>query len=77
MEMNAEKAKVLRIPKHPSLIQIMIDKKQSENVEYFSYFGSRINDARYTREVKSRIATTKAVFIKKKNNKTLFNQQIG
>jgi hypothetical protein len=41
-----------------------------ENVEYFNYLGSMItNDARFTREIKSRIATGKAAFNKKK---TLF-----
>jgi hypothetical protein len=35
----------------------MIDQKQLENVEYFSYFGSMItSDARCTREIKSWIA---------------------
>jgi hypothetical protein len=46
----------------------MIDQKQLENVEYFSYLGSMItNDARCTREIKSRIAMAKATFNKKKN----------
>jgi hypothetical protein len=45
----------------------MIDQKQLENVEYFSYLGSMItNDARCTREIKSRIAIAKAAFNKKK-----------
>jgi hypothetical protein len=36
--------------------------------EYFSYFGSMItNDARCTREIKSRIVTVKAAFNKEKN----------
>jgi hypothetical protein len=62
-----EKTKVLRISRQPSPVQIMIDQKQPENVEYFNYFGSMItNDARCTRETKSRIATTKAAFNKKK-----------
>jgi hypothetical protein len=38
----------------------MTDKKQPENVEYFNYFGSMIaNDARCTRQIKSRVATAK------------------
>jgi hypothetical protein len=46
----------------------MIDQKQLENVEYFNYLGSMItNDARFTREIKSRIAMAKAAFSKKKN----------
>jgi hypothetical protein len=37
-------------------------------VEYFNYLGSIItNDARFTREIKSRIAMAKAAFNKKKN----------
>jgi hypothetical protein len=52
----------------------MIDKKQLENVEYFNYLGSMItNDARCTREIKSRIAVAKTAFNKKKT----FHQQTG
>jgi hypothetical protein len=41
----------------PSPVQIMIDQNQAENVEYFNYLGSMItNDARCTREMKSKIA---------------------
>jgi hypothetical protein len=58
----------------PFPIQITIDRKQQENVEYFNYFGSMItNGARCTREIKSRIAKTKAAFNKKKT----FHQQTG
>jgi hypothetical protein len=40
-------------------------KKQLENVEYCSYFGSMVTeDARCTREIKSRIAMAKAAFNK-------------
>jgi hypothetical protein len=47
----------------------MLDQKQLENVEYFSYLCNMIaNDARCAPEIKSRIATTKAAF-----NKTLFS----
>ena len=42
-------------------------KKQMQNVEYFSYLGSMINDARCTREIKSRITTAKAAFYKKED----------
>jgi len=42
-----------------------MDQKQLENVEYFSYLGSRItNDARCTLDIKSRIAMAKAAFSK-------------
>jgi hypothetical protein len=68
MEMNVEKTKVMRSSMQPSPIKIMIDQKQLENVEYFSYLGSMItNDARCTCEIKSRIAMAKAAFNKKKN----------
>jgi hypothetical protein len=53
----------------------MIDKKQLQNVEYFSYLGCMIiNDARGTRAIKSMIAITKAAISK---NKDSFHQQIG
>jgi hypothetical protein len=45
----------------------MQDQKHPENVEYFNSLGSLItNDARYTREIKSRIAMAKAALNKKK-----------
>jgi hypothetical protein len=51
----------------------MIDKLQLENVEYFNYLVSMItNDARCTREIKSRIAMEKAAF----NKKTLFTSKL-
>jgi hypothetical protein len=42
---------------HPPTIHIAIDKKQPENVEYFSIIVT--NDAICTRELKSRFATCK------------------
>jgi hypothetical protein len=46
-------------------MQIMIDKKQLQAVEYFSYLGSMTtNDARCTWESKSKISMEKAAFIK-------------
>jgi hypothetical protein len=69
METSVEKTNVMRISRQPSQIQIMIDQKQPENVEYFKYLVSMItNDARCTREIKSRIAMAKAAFSKKKNH---------
>jgi hypothetical protein len=51
-----------------------IPNQQLENVDYFNYLGSRItNDARCTRQIKSRIAMAKAAFNKKKT----FHQQTG
>jgi hypothetical protein len=44
------------------------------NVEYFNYFGSMLtNDARCTREIKSRIAMAKAAFNKEK---TVFTRKL-
>jgi hypothetical protein len=64
--MNVEKTKLMRISRQPLPIKIMIDQKQLENVEYLNDLGSMIiNDARYTRETKSRIAMVKAAFNKK------------
>jgi hypothetical protein len=68
MKMNVEKTEVMRISRQPSPMKIMIDQNQLENVEYFNYLGSKITkDARYTREIISRIAMAKAAFNKKKN----------
>jgi hypothetical protein len=54
------KTKVIRISRLPSSIQIMIDQKQLENVEYFNYLSSMItNDANCTHEIKSRIVMQK------------------
>jgi hypothetical protein len=52
----------------------MIDQNQLENVDYFNDLGSMItNDARCTREIKSRIAMTKLAFNMKK---TLFTSKL-
>jgi len=51
----------------------MIDQKQLENVEYFNHLGIMITtDARFTYEIKYRIAMVKAVF-----SKETFHQKIG
>jgi len=56
----------MRISRQPSPIQIMLDQKQPENVEYFRYLGSmRTCNARCPREIKSRMAMAKATFSKK------------
>jgi len=56
MEMNVGNTKVMRISRQPSPLQIMIHKKQPRNVQYFSCLDSMItNDARHTREIKSKI----------------------
>jgi hypothetical protein len=52
VEMNMAKNKVMRISKETSPLRITIDKKQLENVKYFSYLGSMvIKDARHTCEL--------------------------
>jgi len=74
MEINLDKSKVLRISRQPSAIQIMIDQKQPEYAEYFSYLGNTItNDARCIHEIKSRFAMAKTAF---KKNKNLFVSQL-
>jgi hypothetical protein len=68
MEMKVEKTKIMRISRQPYPIQIIIAQKQLEKVKYFNYLCSMItNNARCTREIKSRIAMAKAEFNKKKN----------
>jgi hypothetical protein len=55
----------MRISRQLSPLKIIIDQKQLEDVEYFNYLGSMItNDARFTREIKSRTAMAKAAFNK-------------
>jgi hypothetical protein len=72
--MNLDKAKVLRISRQPSAIQIVIDQKQPEYVEYFSYLGTMItNDASCISEIKSRIGIAKTAF---NNNNNLFVSQL-
>jgi hypothetical protein len=58
----------------PYPIKIMKDQKQLENVECLNYLSSMItNDARCTREIKSRISMAKAAFNMKK---TLFTSKL-
>jgi hypothetical protein len=67
IEMNVETAMGMRISRQPSPVEIMIDQKQMDNVEYFNYLCSTItNDTSSTREIKSRIAMAKATFNRKK-----------
>jgi hypothetical protein len=67
MEMNVEKTKVMRISRQPLPVQITVDQKQLENVEYFNCLCSMITNAKCTREIQSRIAMAKITF----NRKTL------
>jgi hypothetical protein len=60
-----EKPKIMRNSRQSSLVHI-IEQKLSEKVECFSYLGSIItNDARCTREIKSRIVMVKAALNQK------------
>jgi hypothetical protein len=62
-ENKCGKSKVMKISTTPSPVQIMTDEKQLESVEYFNSLGSIItNDARCTREIKSRTVMAKAAF---------------
>jgi hypothetical protein len=57
MEINVEKTTVIGICRQSSPLQIMTDRKQWENSEYFNYLGSLItNDARFAHKITSRIA---------------------
>jgi hypothetical protein len=61
-----KETKVMRISRQPYTVEVVIDQKQLENVECFKYLGSMItNDARCTREIKSRIDMAKAAFSRK------------
>ena len=43
------KTKVIRLLRQLSLLQIMIDQEQLENVKYFNYLGNMVtSDTRYT-----------------------------
>jgi len=67
IELNVGKTEVMRISKQLSRVQIVIDQKQPENVEYYKYFDSMItNDARCTCEIKPCIALATAAFKRKK-----------
>jgi hypothetical protein len=64
----------MRVSRQPFPVKFMIDQKELENVESFKYLGSMLtNDGRSSCEIKSRIATAKSVFNKKK---TLFTRKI-
>jgi len=63
IEFNVEETEVLRISRQPSAVQIMIDQKQPEIVEYCNNRCNMItSDARCTHEIKSSIAMAKAAF---------------
>jgi hypothetical protein len=63
MEMNIEKTKVVTISRQLSTVWSAITTTQLDNVKYYNYLGSIItNNARCTREIKSRISKEKAAF---------------
>ena len=64
----------MRISRQSSSLQIMIDQKQLENVEYCNYLSSVItNDVRCMCEIKPRTATVKAEL---KRRKPLFTREL-
>jgi len=66
VKIKKKKTKLRRISRQPSPVQIMIDQEQQQNVQYCNYLGSMItNDARRTREIKSRIAMATAALTSK------------
>jgi hypothetical protein len=74
IENNVGNTKLIRISREAFPLEITIDKKQLQNVEYFNSLCSMItNDARCTREIESRIAMAKAAFNRKK---TLFTGEL-
>jgi hypothetical protein len=73
VEPNEEKCMVMRTSRQPFPICIIIDKKQLENVRYFSSLGSlRTSDVRCTCEINSGFYMTRVAF---NNKKALFHQQ--
>lgn len=61
------KTKAMTISTQPSSTQIMIDQKQSENVEYVNYLGSMITkDARCACKVKSSFVIARAALKKQR-----------
>jgi hypothetical protein len=55
-------------------LQVITDQKKLKNVEYFNCLGSiTTNDARCTREIKSKINVAKAAFNRKT---TLFSSKL-
>jgi hypothetical protein len=71
--MNVGNTKAMRISRQSSRIQIVIDQRQVGNMECFHYLDCIINDARCTREIKSKIAWPK----QHSNKKKTFHKQVG
>ena len=61
MEKNVDKTNLMIMSTKPSAVQTTVDQKQLHNVEHFNYLVSMItNDARCTREIKSRSTMERA-----------------
>ena len=74
MEMSAEKSKVVRISREPSPVEVVLDQKQLENVDYFNYLGSMMmNDEWLTWEFKSRITMKSSIW----QEEDSFHQKTG
>jgi len=73
MDKNVENTRIMRISTKPSAVQITVDQKQPNNVEYLNYLGNGLTtDARRIREIKSRIFMAKVAF----NKKLLFTSKL-
>jgi hypothetical protein len=67
VEMKVDEIEVIRISRELSPLQIMMDQKQLENVEYVKHLGKMVvNNARCTRKIESRNVATKAAFYRTK-----------
>jgi hypothetical protein len=60
MKMDVEETNTIKISRQSSLMAIMTDYTQLENVEYLNYLGSiKTNDETCAHEIRSRIAWPK------------------
>jgi hypothetical protein len=60
-----KKTEAIGMSAEPSLVENMTDQTHKENVKYFKNLGSMItNDARCTRDIKTRVTMAKAAFSK-------------
>lgn len=67
LEVNVGKTKIMRISGTPSPVQVMIEQKQLEDLEYLNCLCNMMtNDSRLTPEIKFRVIMAKAAFNKKK-----------
>jgi hypothetical protein len=59
IEVSVDKTKVMRISRESFLLRIKIHQTHLKSNEYSKNWGCMINDSRYTREIKSKIAMEK------------------